>query len=148
MAAQLPNIAAMAASFQQSSQALTSAAEAHDHLATEIARLPQAPALQGQQILALLEAMDARFQAMDTRFQAIDLRTQAMYYNTNCMLANQLVRQPDTPLRQLHNVTTNQAIPDFPLTLRAIQDERSMFIYLLLLFVYIGVNLIFLLHRH
>ena len=130
----------MAASFQRSSQALANAAEAHDHIATQITLLPQAPAIQAQEILALLQAMDLRIQAMDSRMQAMDIRVQAMYYNTSCMMANQLVRQPDTLLRQLHDVTTNQEIPDFPLNLMAIQDERSMFVCLLFLYVYVGIN--------
>lgn len=116
MEQQLPNSVAMAADFQRSSQALANAAielnaisVAHNNLSTEVARFPQAPAIQAQQIMARLDAMD--------------LRMQAGYYNTSCMIANQQVRQPDTPLRPLRNIATNQPIPNCPQNLRVVDEE-------------------------
>jgi len=119
MAQQLPDITAMSADFQRSSQALANASielnaisMAHSNLSTEVARFPQAPAIQAQQIMA--------------RLDAIDLRMQAGYYNTSCMIANQQARQPDTLLRPLRNVATNQPIPNFPQNLRAVEEERRV----------------------
>lgn len=49
----------------------------------------------------------------------------ATSYNTICMMANQHIHDPQTPLRQLHNIATNQPIPGFPHSLQAVQDERE-----------------------
>jgi hypothetical protein len=94
----------MEAGFQRSSRARENAAaepstvsSAHNNLSTEVARFPQAPAIQTQQIIA--------------RIDAIELRMQAGLHNTNCRIANQHVLQPDTPLQALHNVITNQPTP-------------------------------------
>lgn len=109
----------MAADFQRSFQALANAATelnaismAHNNRSTEVARFPQAPAIQVQQIIA--------------RLDAVGLQMQAGYYNTSCMIANQQVRQPDTLLRPLRNVATNQPIPNFPHSLRAVEEERRV----------------------
>jgi hypothetical protein len=130
---QLPNAAIMAECFSKSSQSLHVIAEAQNSLSIEIARLPQTPAIQLNEIIMILrtmeqrmQGMDQRMQAMEQRMQSMEQRMQAMYYNTSCMLANQKIGQPETPFQPLRDVTTNQEIPNFPANLHMIQTERSI----------------------
>ncbi|KAH8655108.1 hypothetical protein BGZ60DRAFT_435502 [Tricladium varicosporioides] len=127
MAQQLPNPLTMAAALQRSSQALKDAAVAHKSLSVEFALLPNAPAMQEQEIMAILTTMnqqmqtiDQQLRAIDQRIQAMDLHSQAHFYNVSCMLSNGRVKRPDMPLRPLRNTTNNQPIPNFPQNLNMV----------------------------
>ncbi|MCJ1257568.1 hypothetical protein MMC24_005394 [Lignoscripta atroalba] len=94
----------------QMQEQLHDAAMANTNIAVQVSRLPQAPMIQSQAILAMIQAMRDEFRSRD--------------HNMLARFSNGRVALPQTPLRVLHDLRTNQPIANFPANLAEIQAEN------------------------
>ncbi|RMY32399.1 hypothetical protein D0866_06637 [Hortaea werneckii] len=101
-------------------------AQYHRDLSTELQHCQNLPAIAGTQlILDTLNRVNERLDRIEQNLENITARMSASNHNSVARTQNSLLSGPDDAITPLQNPSTNEDIPQFPATPRAIDQLQT-----------------------